>query len=73
MVFYCCTYAPVHISTGNDNFVFKELADCICVERSSDVASCVEQVGNEALGPREGGNVWICCGVGKVLKKKKKS
>lgn len=53
MFFYCCSYA--HISTGKDNFVFKVLADCICVEQSSDVASCVEQVGS--VGSREVGRV----------------
>lgn len=52
----CC----IHISSGNDNSVFKGLADCICIERNVDVASCVEQVGNEALSHRIVGRVLIC-------------
>lgn len=62
----CC----IHISSGNDNSVFKGLADCICIERNIDVASCVEQVGNEALSHRISSKPTrsfnMCCEVGKV-------
>lgn len=54
LLLYLCS---IHISTGNDNSVFKGLADCI--KRNVDVASCIEKVGKEALNHRTTGRVSV--------------